>query len=102
MALFSISGHDPSIDISWEKVDDGLYLSAYLPSQKSLVGDSKITILKVDPSRYNFNMFSAKENGESVKSANEWAMDLRLKQWVAMKQVFSKMMKMIAIGKSPI
>lgn len=71
--LSAESYKNSSIDISWKKIDEGLYLADYLSTQKSFVGDSKITILKIDPFKYNFNLFSAKKKGENVRTAQVWA-----------------------------
>ena len=68
-----LSGQNPSSEISWKKIDEGLYLSEYPSPKKSSLSDSKITILKIDPSKYNFNLLSAKENGEIVRTAKQWA-----------------------------
>jgi hypothetical protein len=72
ITLFCVSGHRPSIEVSWKKVDDGLFLGEYQSPKKSSFGDSKITILKIDPTKYNFDLFSAKENGEKIRTAKKW------------------------------
>lgn len=74
LALSSINvyGQKPTNELLWKGVDDGLYLTEYLSPVKSVMGDSKITILKIDPSKYEFSLFSAKENGESLRTAKEW------------------------------
>jgi len=68
----SVLGQTASNEITREEIDDGLYITEYQSPQKSLFGDSKITMLKIDPSKYNFNLFSAKENGESNRTAKQW------------------------------
>lgn len=71
--LISASDATSLTEISWEQIDEGLHLTEYLSPKKSIMGDSKITILKIDPSVYDFNLFSAKEKGETVKTAKKWA-----------------------------
>ena len=75
LATTLVSNSDPKhwTEIPWKKIDKGLYLAEYLSPKKSFMGDSKITILKVDPSIYDFNLFSAKEKGENVRTAKDWA-----------------------------
>ena len=60
-------------DINQNKIDDGLYYAAYSAPKKSSYGDSKIDILKISPSLYNFNLISAKEYGGKTQTAKEWA-----------------------------
>ncbi len=72
-SAYSISAQSSSTEIKWQKVNEGLHLTEYLSPQKSIIGDSKITILKIDPSVYDFNLFSAKEKGEEIKTAEDWA-----------------------------
>ena len=59
-------------EILWNKVDTGLLYGEYISPQKSSYGDSKISFLKIDPTLYSFNLFSAKEKGESIKTVKEW------------------------------
>lgn len=59
--------------IQWKKVDTGLYIASVDSPLKSGVGDSKITILKINPKHYHFKLISAKETKEANKTAKEWA-----------------------------
>lgn len=61
--------------LDWKTIDDGLQLAAYQSPKKSILGDNMITILKIDPTQYNFNLFSAKEKGEHTRTASQWAAD---------------------------
>lgn len=65
----------PTEEILWKKIDTGLHLAEFESPQKSFIGDSKITVLKIDPSIYNFNLFSAKEETEQLATAKEWAIE---------------------------
>jgi len=71
--FFQGTSINPLSKIHWKKVDDGLFLAEYSSPKKSIVGDQKITILKIDPSKYNFNLFSAKKKGEHSNTAKQWA-----------------------------
>ncbi|MEM7105944.1 MAG: phosphodiester glycosidase family protein [Bacteroidota bacterium] len=64
--------------LNWEKIDKGLeYVEADAPLLAS-VGDSKISILKIDPEVYKFELLSAKIKGRENKTVEEWADDFGL------------------------
>lgn len=62
-------------DISWKKLDEGLYIGEYYPENKSFIGDSKFTILKVNPEYFDFQLISASEQSCTKKTAAEWSND---------------------------
>ncbi len=64
--------------ITWEKIDVGLYLGEYLSPVKSEFGDNKITILKIDPKHYAFEMVEAKQTGDQRKTAEDWCKEKKL------------------------
>ncbi len=71
--VFSIAVMGTSQEaMPWQKLDDGLHLAVYDAPKKSTDGDSKITILKIDPAVYDLNLFSAKEGKQYTKTAKEW------------------------------
>ena len=59
--------------VHWKEVDTGLYVASIDSPLKSPIGDSKITVLKINPRYYHFKLISAKEKNESNKTAKEWA-----------------------------
>lgn len=59
--------------IIWQNLDSGLFFSEIISPIKSSLGDSKVTILKVDPKYYDFKLISARENNEDIKSLKDWA-----------------------------
>ncbi|AIY13632.1 phosphodiester glycosidase family protein [Cellulophaga baltica] len=73
--LFSFNKFSDAGEISWNKIDEGLYYAEYDAPKKSSLGDSKINILKISRKLYNLNLLSAKENGERIKTAKKWAQD---------------------------
>ena len=73
ITFLTASGFNAPPILTWEKIDDGLYLTEFIADLKSTSGDSKITILKIDPEKYNFNLLTAKKIGENVKTADKWA-----------------------------
>ena len=58
-------------ELEWKVLDEGLHVSEYHSPIKSEIGDNRITILKIDPSEYDFNLFSAKEDSERTKTASK-------------------------------
>ena len=62
-----------SQNLIWIKIDSGLFFSEVRFPLKSDIGDSKVTILKIDPHFYNFKLISAKEKNEENKTLKEWS-----------------------------
>jgi hypothetical protein len=61
--------------LTWKILDDGLsYLQTDAP-EKSILNDSKLTILRIDPTKYRFNLLSASEHGRKTRTAEEWAQE---------------------------
>jgi hypothetical protein len=61
--------------IKWKTLQDGLLYCELEASEKSIVNDSKLTILKVDPMKYDFHLLSASEYGKKNRTADEWAQE---------------------------
>jgi uncharacterized protein YigE (DUF2233 family) len=62
----------------WKKLDSGFFLGIFDPPQKSEIGDSKITVVKIDPRSYSLKLFSASQHDNNRKSAKNWCKDHRL------------------------
>jgi uncharacterized protein YigE (DUF2233 family) len=62
----------------WKKVDEGLFMMDFDSPQKSPVGDSKITILKINPNFYSFKLICASEQGGKRMTAKEWCKKYKL------------------------
>ncbi len=61
------------IDIQWQSFYEGLdYCEANAPI-KSVVNDSKISLLKINPEKFDFRLLSASEFKKTTKTAPEWA-----------------------------
>lgn len=57
--IFNLSPvHLLSQKIAWQKIDDGLLFAEVASPLKSDYGDSKITLLKIDPKYYDFRLIS--------------------------------------------
>lgn len=69
----SLSTAQISGEIKWRILADGLFYVEMEASEKSILNDSKLTILKVDPMKYRFSLLSASEHGRKNRTAEEWA-----------------------------
>lgn len=65
--------HSISQNINWQKIDSGLFFSEVISPLKSDIGDSRITILKIDPQYYTFKLISSKEKNEENRTIKEWS-----------------------------
>lgn len=61
--------------IRWKILEPGLSFVEMDAPEKSILNDSKLTILKVDPSQYRFTLLSASEHGRKNRTAEEWAQE---------------------------
>lgn len=59
--------------IPWRVLDGGLDLAEIESPVKSTIGDSRITVLRIDPARYELRLLSVKEQGGRPLTAKEWA-----------------------------
>lgn len=60
-------------DIPWINLADGLQYVELDAPQKSVVNDSKLTILKIDERKFTFEFLTASEHGKKLRTADEWA-----------------------------
>lgn len=81
-AIFLISGIWGTALFSqtpeWKQLDEGLYFAEPEAPRKSNLGDSKISILKIDPDIYEFKLLTAKENQRKSRSLGQWAQAFQL------------------------
>ena len=72
LILLPLSIQTQAATINWQKVAEGLDYATHKAPQKSSHGDSTITILRIDPAKYDFHLYSAKEKAEQLRKANQW------------------------------
>ena len=58
--------------VNWTAVDTGLYIGTFISPVKSPLGNSEITVVKINPKLYDFHLATAKTHGEEVHTAEEW------------------------------
>ena len=57
---------------SWEVIDEGLEIGEFEFNQKSIVGDSKVTIIKINPEFYSLTLLCCDEKKHDKLTAAEW------------------------------
>ena len=65
-------------EIAWQQLDRGLELGEYVPALKSEIGDSKITILRVDPKFYAFRLLESVQFKDQRRTAAQWCQQQKL------------------------
>lgn len=57
---------------SWKGCGEGLSVAEFDPPHKSTKGDSKITVIKIDPKYYSFKLLCASEHKTGPMTAKQW------------------------------
>ncbi len=60
-------------EIPWIRMMDGLQYAELDAPDKSVVNDSKLTVLKVDVRKFDFEFLTASEHGKQARTAPDWA-----------------------------
>lgn len=68
---------EPEIPSEWTSICDGLDVREIDAPKKSVVNDSKITIVRINPKKFDFFLLTATELGKS-RPVNEWADTFKL------------------------
>lgn len=58
---------------NWVELDKGILYCEWDAPEKSILNDSKLTIVRIDPSLYQFNFLTATEFGNKLRTADVWA-----------------------------
>jgi uncharacterized protein YigE (DUF2233 family) len=59
--------------VGWRVLEPGLELAEIASPVASKVGDSRITVLRIDPARFALKLLAAKELGGARMTARQWA-----------------------------
>jgi len=65
-------------DDKWREVAKGLQVAVFTSPQKAVIGDSKITVVRIDPAQYEFRLVCALEHGKQKRTAKEWCQEFGL------------------------
>jgi hypothetical protein len=60
-------------EIPWKNLMDGLQYAELDAPEKSVVNDSKLSILKIDVRKLEFEFLTASEHGQGARTAPDWA-----------------------------
>jgi hypothetical protein len=76
---FLLSAQESKTDtIKWVTLQDGLHYCEYDTPEKSILNDSKLTLLKIDPQKFQFNLLSSSEHGKRNRTASDWAEEFKM------------------------
>jgi hypothetical protein len=64
--------------VSWKQIGKGVQFCETDAPLKSLIGDSKLTLLKIDPKQVEFDLFTASAMDSLPKPVNVWADTMNL------------------------
>lgn len=73
-----ISAQNPVITLNFNQLDSGIWISEQQLPDTSVVGDSKCTILKINPRYYKFELITSSEYGKPNETAADWAKKFNL------------------------
>jgi exopolysaccharide biosynthesis protein len=62
----------------YQQIEPGLAVGEFTAPQKSIVGDSKIWVIQIDPARFQFKLLSARELNVPNMTAREWCRKYQL------------------------
>ena len=62
-------------EVRWKQLMIGFQYTEIEAPLKSVVNDSKLTILKIDPRKFEFSFLTASEHANHPWTADEWAME---------------------------
>jgi hypothetical protein len=65
--------HAPLDKIYWTNVENGLDYAEIEAPIKCNVSDSKITVIRINPKKYELKLLNAKETGDGAKTLQKWA-----------------------------
>lgn len=64
---------EEKIAFAWDKLAEGIEVCETDAPKKSILGDSKITIVKIHPEFFEFHLLTATEHNKVSRPVNEWA-----------------------------
>jgi hypothetical protein len=64
--------------IQWTMLDKGLYYTEIATGKKTIVGDGKLSILKINPTYYSFELHTASALDSVPRTVEEWSVEKNL------------------------
>jgi len=65
-------------EMPWVKLEDGLFYCEIDGPTKSIILDSKISIVKIEPKKFDFQLLTSSEHDTILRSADCWAEEFKL------------------------
>lgn len=65
-------------NFQWQALSEGFEYGEALAPKKSIVNDSKITVVKINPTKFDFLLLTASEQKRKARTAKEWADTFKL------------------------
>ena len=62
----------------WHRVEKGLEVAEFLAPEPSDIGDSRITVVRIDPAEFTFDLFLAAEKGGRSRTIDQWCNEFKL------------------------
>ncbi len=62
----------------WAQLEPGFSIQVFDSPVKSRLGDSRITVLKIDPEKFDFEIYCASQYNNKLRTVKEWAQDFNL------------------------
>ncbi len=63
---------------AWNQVEEGLFVGEFGASMQSAVGDSKVTVVRINPRLFSLKLVCASEHGNTRRTAKQWCNSQRL------------------------
>ncbi len=76
LAIWLVSTVDTKAAIVWRAIEPGLALARVAAPIKSTDGDSIITMVRIDPKRFQLRLATARAHGEKTQTTADWAKQL--------------------------
>ncbi|GAA4354024.1 phosphodiester glycosidase family protein [Hymenobacter saemangeumensis] len=77
-ACFCAAASPAAPEVTWQQLSPGLALGEYRPTVKSDIGDSKITILRINPRQYSFRLLESVRYKGKARTAAQWCQQEKL------------------------
>jgi len=78
IVLNNVKADLPPKRIRWQELERGLFFAEFDAPQKSKVNDSKLSILKIDPKYFSFELLTASEHDSIRRTVEQWSNDFEL------------------------
>ncbi|MBI2259660.1 MAG: phosphodiester glycosidase family protein [Flavobacteriia bacterium] len=75
---YAQNNSNPTLFFEWKKICNGLETAEFLAPKKSILGDSKITVVKINPNHFEIEMHTAGNEKKKPYTVEQWSDSFRL------------------------